>query len=353
MDDLNWGNDAPALAENYGLHLYGVRGYLTPEVRSGVVGDAVPNYTPGTLVTDPNDGFLVQFFNYIDPTEIPVLVAPNRAAEIFGEGKIGSWEQMFATFMMSEDVGQVAAYGDRNRGGTADTNLNYEQRQQFLVQAFIEAGDLELARAGAGRYDLMGRKRRSQANTLNKWQNRSYFFGVSGLRNYGVLTDPGLSPANAPTTGATTGKITWADKQCLEIYEDFVASYGRLQTNAQGLLDTDMDETTKIRWGIAPTDRTYLKKTNEFGLSVEDLVKKSFPGSEIVTAPQFATASGNILYGYVPELDGIDTIQCAFSEKLRTHRVEYETSLIRQKVTSGSWGAIAKRPLLIDQTIGI
>lgn len=353
MTTPDWGVDAPILAEAYGLHLYGMQGYATQGTIMGMVGDAVPNYTPGTLVTEPNDGFLVQFFNYIDPTEIPILVAPNRAAEIFGEGKIGSWEQMFATFMLSEDVGQVSAYSDAGRGGTADTNLNYEQRQQFLVQAFIEAGDLQMSRAGAARFDLLGKKRRAQAQTLNKWQNRSYFFGISGLRNYGVLTDPSLTAAVAPTTGATSGKIAWADKTALEIYGDFVASYGRLQSNAQGLLDKDMDETTKIVWCIAPGDRTYLKKTNEFGLSVEKLVKENFPNSEIVTAPQFSTASGNLLYGFVPEIEGVRTIECAFSEKMRTHRIEYESSMMRQKATSGSWGAIVKVPLLVDQTIGI
>lgn len=360
MTERNWSEDAQVLADKFGVHLMGVRGYAESDADvQAMAMDAVPNYTPGTAITSPNDGYLIQFLNYIDPKTIDVLVAPNRAAEIFGEGKVGSWVDIFATFMMAEDVGQVASYGDFSRAGTSGTNLNYEQRQQFLVQAFMEVGDLETERAGAGRFDIVSRKRMALVRTLDKWQNRSYFFGVAGIKNYGVLNDPSLTAAYAPTTGAASGKITWEDKAtnvefgANEIYQDFVAAYARLQKNAMGLLDKDMDETTRIKWCVPPVSRAYLKAKNQFGLTVEGMIKEAFPNSTIETAPQFATAAGNILYAFVPEIEGTETVECAFSEKLRTHRLVFEDSSMRQKQTSGSWGAIVKEPFLIDQTLGI
>lgn len=346
-ETLDWGVDAPILADRFGIHFMGALGYQ----KEGMAMDAAPNYTPGTAITSPNDGFLVQFFNYIDPGIIEVLTAPNRAAAIFGEGKIGSWVDIFATFQLLEDTGQVAAYGDFSRAGTSGVNQNYEQRQQFLVQAFLEAGELELERAGAARLDLMNRKQMAQIRTLDKWQNRSYFYGVAGILNYGVLTDPALTAPNVPTAGASG--VTWAVKTALEIYEDFLAAYQRLLDNANGLLSMDIDTDINITFCISNTVQSYLGKKNDFGLSVRGLVKETFPNAKIESAPQFATESGNILYAFIPEMEGMDTIDCAFSEKLRTHRLVPEDSSVRQKRTSGSWGAIVKRPLLVDQTIGI
>ena len=355
MPTPNWDDVAYAL-QSEGVYLHNVRGFTGSDEARAMVGDA-NSYTPGSPVTTTNDGYLVQFFNYISPQEIPVLLAPNRMAEIFGESRQGSWEQVFLTFKVVEQAGQVSAYGDGARGGTANANIEYEQRQNMLVQAFIEAGDLELARAGAGQFDMLGNRRKAQAMVLNKWNNRTYAYGVTGMPNYGVLNDPNLLAANAPSTG--TGGITWAQKAtnktdgALDIYQDFLNAYGRIQALAEGVLDADMDETTAMVWVIPPASRQYLKIKNVFGLSVEGMIKEAFPNSEIKTAPEMNTEGGNVLYAFVPELEGVRTVQLNFSERLRTHRVEYESSMMRQKATSGCYGAFVARPLLIDQTIGI
>lgn len=355
MPTPNWDDVAYAL-QSEGVYLHNVRGFTGSDEARAMVGDA-NSYTPGSPVTTTNDGYLVQFFNYISPQEIPVLLAPNRMAEIFGESRQGTWEQVFLTFKVVEQAGQVSAYGDGARGGTANANIEYEQRQNMLVQAFIEAGDLELARAGAGQFDMLGNRRKAQAMVLNKWNNRTYAYGVTGMPNYGVLNDPNLLPSNAPTTG--TGGVTWAQKAtnvtdgANNIYSDILAAYGRIQTLAQGLLDTTIDEETEIVFVVPPSQRQYLMVANNFGVTVEDLVKKMLTKAKIVTAPEMDTEGGNILFAFVPELEGVRTIQLNFSERLRTHRVEYESSMMRQKATSGCYGAFVARPMLVDQTIGI
>lgn len=349
MTERKWAVDAPFLEQNYGIHLMGAQAYQGE--KGALAMDAVPNYTPGSPITSPNDGVLVQFLNYIDPKIIDILVAPNRAAEIFGEGKVSDWTQVYATFILAEQTGQPAAYGDFSKDGTSGVNFNYEQRQQFLVQVFMEAGDLEIARAGAGRIDLVNRKRSAQVSTLNQWQNRAYFFGVSRLLNYGVLNDPALLPANVPTTGAAG--TTWEKKTALEIYSDFLAAYQRILTNSNGLLSVNVDTDVNITFCIPNTVQAQLGKKNEFGLSVRGLVKETFPNAKIESAPQFATSAGNILYAFIPGIEGEETIDLAFSEKLRTHRLVLDDSSMRQKMTSGSWGAIIKQPFLIDQTVGI
>ena len=356
-EKLNWAEVGPMLQQEAGVYLHGVRGFSDSSEARAIVGDAASAYVPGNQLTTTNDGYLVQFFNYISPQEIPMLLAPNRAAQIFGESRLGTWEQVFLTFKLTEQVGQVAAYGDGARGGTANANIEYVQRQNMLVQVFIEAGDLELARAGAGQFDMLGQRRLAQSQALNKWTNRTYFSGVDGMPNYGALNDPNLNPSHTPSVG--TNGTTWAEKAqnvttgANEIYSDFVAAYGRIQAYAQGVLDKDMDEETPMVFVVSPQSRQYLKVVNNFGLSIEGMIKDSFPNSKVVTAPEMSTDAGNLLYAFVPELEGVRTIQCTFSERLRTHRVEYESSMMRQKATSGSYGAFVARPLLIDMTLGV
>ena len=354
ISKLPWNDVRPALEAEAGVYLYGIRGYAGD---TGVVGDAVGGYIPGVQQTQTNDGPLVQFLTTIQPQHIPMLIAPNRAAEICGESRVGTWKDMYQTFLLTEHSGYAAAYGDGSRDGTANANAENVQRQNMLVQAFVEAGDLEIERWGAGAFDMLGQRRLAQAETLNKWLNTTYFSGVDGLLNYGLLNDPSLSPAHAPTTG--TNGISWAQKAmnrtdgALDIYADFTAAYGRIQDNAQGVLDKNMDTTTKIIWMISPKNRVYLKTTNIYGVSVEGMIKDAFPNSEIETAPEMDTESGSLLYAFVPELDGIRTIQLYFSERFRNHRVELESSMMRQKATTGSYGAFVARPLLIDMTLGV
>lgn len=356
-ENMDWAQVAPLLAEKAGVHLFGVRGFTQSPEALAMVGDAASGYTPGQQLTTTNDGYLVQFFNYINPQEIPMLIAPNRMAQIFGETRRGTWEQIYLTFKLTEQVGQVAAYGDGSNDGSANANIEYAQRQNMLVQAFIEAGDLEMARAGAGAFDLLAKRRLARSQVLNKWTNRTYAYGVDGMPNYGVLTDPNLNASNAPTKG--TGGITWADKAsnktdgALDIYQDFVAAYGRIQAAAEGVLDADMDEETPMVFVIPPACRAYLKTNNTFGLSVEGMVKEAFPNSRVETAPEMQADGINTMYAFVPELEGVRTVQLTFSERLRTHRVEYSSSQMRQKATSGSYGAFVARPVLIDRTVGI
>lgn len=72
----------------------------------------------------------------------------------------------------------------------SDANVNYPSRQPYHYQTLIRVGERELAIAGAARLDWSSRKQISAALTLNKFQNKSYIFGIAGLENYGMLNDP-------------------------------------------------------------------------------------------------------------------------------------------------------------------
>ena len=88
-------------------------------------------------------------------------------------------------------------------------------------------GERELERAGLARIDWANRVNIASALTLNKYQNKTYFFGVSGLQNYGLLNDPSLSAAISPTT-KTAGGTSWANATAQEINADVQKLYKQL-----------------------------------------------------------------------------------------------------------------------------
>jgi hypothetical protein len=72
----------------------------------------------------------------------------------------------------------------------------------------------------------------------------------------------------------------------------------------------------------------------------------------IKTAPEYATASGNLVQLFADELEGQRTVSVAFTEKLRAHPMIIKESSFRQKKSQGTWGAILFRPILIASLLG-
>ena len=341
----SWVRDRAILENQFGIHLPNVVDY-TDNIR---VGDS--STSP---VTKANNSIPGQFTTYIDPNIIDVLTAPCKAASIYGEAKKGDWLHDTMMFTVVEPAGDVAAYGDFNQAGYSVLNTSFPQRQQFLVQTFAEWGDREEGRAALSNIDIASRKRMAAALLLNHWQNQSYFFGVSNLQNYGALNDPALLPPIAPTIKGSGGTV-WEKASANEIYEDIQKLYRQLQAQTKGMINLDnavnMDSPLKLV--VSNEIQPYLLKTNEHGVGVMDLLKKNFPNLTQVSAPQLSLEGGELIQLFVENYQGIDTITCAFSEKLRSHGIVRKTSSMEEKLTQGSWGAIITRPILSAQMIGV
>src|SRR5678815_1413984 len=111
-------------------------------------------------------------------------------------------------FTMLEPLGETTSYGDFNNGGHAGLNMQFPQRQAYLYQIVKMYGELEAERAGLAKVSWVNEIDKAAVLVLNKYQNRTYFFGVAGLANYGLLNDPTLS---APLTPATKAGVSGAD----------------------------------------------------------------------------------------------------------------------------------------------
>lgn len=336
-----------------------VHGYTTPEMMRDyrIALDALP-----TLTTDPNSGVPAMLTTLIDPNVYEVLFAPNKAAIILGEVRKGTWLDQTAMFPIAEATGEVSTYGDFNENGRAGVNTNWPQRQAYLFQIQKEYGELELERAGLARINWVSEIDKAAALNLNKFSNFTYFFGVQGLQNYGLLNDPNLSASITPGT-KDAGGVTWfsgnsPNATANEVYDDIVAIYSQLVSQTAGLVNRE----TKMTLALAPGSDVALTFTNSFAVNVADLLKKNFPNMKIETAVQYGVrsatntqgvAAGNLVQLIADDVEGQQTGFCAFNEKMRAHPIIRRTSSFVQKVTAGSWGAVIRFPAGIASMVGV
>ena len=315
------------------------------------------------LLTTASAGVPALFTTLVDPTVFEVLFAPNRATEILGEVKRGSWVDDVILFPVVEATGEVSSYGDYNNNGRAGVNANWPQRQAYRYQLIKEYGELEMDRAGAAKINLVSEIDKAAATTINKFHNFGYFFGVQGLQNFGLLNDPNLGASLTPSTKAAGG-TAWitaggvVNATANEVYADIQAIYYQLVTQTQGLVTAE----TPIVLALAPNVEVALHTTNSFGLNVYDMLKKNFPNIKVVTAPQYGVittgnpqgvAAGNLVQMIATEVEGQQTGFMAYSEKMRAHPVIRHMSSFRQKVSGGLWGAVLRFPIGIASMVGV
>lgn len=344
----------------------------------GIVLDGVTSYTPepwkrdDALAMDAQpalssfaSGSIPAFLlTSIDPAVTRVLFAATKAAEIFGERKAGTWTDRVRLFQYIENTGEVSSYGDYNSNGSSDVNVNWPQRQNYVYQTMEQFGDMEIDLAGVAKINLVSEKGISSANALKKFENLSYFYGIAGLQNYGLLNDPNLIASIGPGAKAYSGSSkTWffggsVQATANEIYLDIQNLFAQAVTQSSGLIEAE-DE---MVLAMSPLSAVALKTTNSFNVNVYDLLKKNFPKIRFETAVQYGTQTaanpngnpaGNLMQMIFPKLEGQQTGFMAFSEKMRTHPIVRDVSSYRRKKTSGTWGAIILQPIAIATMLGI
>lgn len=306
------------------------------------------------LVTVSNAGIPSFLSTFVDPKIIEILVAPMKAAEIVGEEtKKGDWTTETAMFPVVESTGETSSYGDYAESGQAGANTNFPQRQSYHYQVITQWGERELEKAALAKIDWASRVNIASVLTLNKFQNRSYFFGVAGLQNYGLLNDPSLSASITPAIKAAGG-VGWIvngkpNATALEVIADIQALYTQLQTQANGLVELD----SKMTLAMSPVSEVALTFTTEFNVNVSDILKKNFPNMTVKTAPEYNTASGQLVQLIADEVEGQRTATTAFTEKLRAHPIKIELSSFKQKKSQGTWGTVIFRPIFIASLLGV
>lgn len=296
------------------------------------------------LVTLNNAGIPAWLTNYFDPTLIEVVLSPLKATEIVGsEVQKGNWTSTYATFAMIESVGEVSSYGDFNSNGMTNANVNYPHRQCYLYQTFTQWGELEAERMALSRVDWANQQNQASMKVMNRYQNDTYFYGVSGLMNYGLLNDPNLY---APLAATASWQASGTTPE--QIYEDVRRMFAKLQRQSDSVVDSESAMTLALS---SYTDSA-LDKTNQYGLSARDQMAKHFPNLTVKTAPQYSTSAGELVQLICNEVEGKKTAETAFNAKMRAHAVVVGHSSWSQKKSQGSFGTIIYKPFAISQLLG-
>jgi hypothetical protein len=309
------------------------------------------------IVTAANAGIPTFLTTFFDPQALRVLQSPNQAAEIFGEEVKGTWIDTTVSFLVVENTGGVSAYDDYSNDGRADINTNFVERQPFMFQTVIGYGDQEVERAGLARLQLVSEKQMAAVKALDKFQNRTYFYGVAGLQNYGLLNDPSLPTPIAPAPKAAGG-ITWALASANEIAADISTLVTKVIQQANGLLD----KKSKFTLSMSPVSDARMAATNQFNVNVMDIVKKNYPNLTVKTAVQYGAISGQNTEGnsagelvqlIADSVEGQDTGYCATNCKLRTGKIVTELSSFEQKYSQGTMGSVIRIPYGIAEMLGV
>lgn len=336
-----------------------VRCYATDELKANFMAfDAQP-----TLQTDPNTGIPSWLTTFIDPDIFNILFAPTEGAELVGEERKGNWTTTTAMFPTVEHTVEVSSYGDFNENGRASVNTNWPQRQAYNFQVMVEYGDLEIERAGLGRVNWISELDSAAADGLNRFSNLSYFYGIQGLENYGLLNDPNLGAPLSPSPKANGG-TSWFTEDgapnatANEVYDDIVAIYQNLVANNLGLVN----KKTPMVLGMSPSSEVALTFTNSFNVNVEDLLKKNFPNLRIQTAVQYGeltpenpqgVPAGNFVQMIAEKIQGQKTAFCSFTEKLKAFPIIRAASSYKQKRMAGTFGAVIRMPVAFSSMVGV
>jgi hypothetical protein len=355
-----WRAHSAMLAER-GVILPDVIGYATDELKRDytLAMDAQP-----ALTSTANSAVPAMLTSYIDPEVIRIAFAPVQAAKIAGERKTGDWLTDTTFFPVVEHTGEVTSYSDFSQTGSASVNTNWPQRQSYHFQIMKRYGERELERAGLARINWVSEIDRGAADILNRFSNYCYFYGVAGLQNYGLLNDPSLPASISPGTKAAGGGNVWLlsggqpNATANEIYADIQALFYQLVTQSSGLI-TAQDS---FVLAFAPGVSLALTNTNSFGVDVYKLLKQNFPNIRFEQAVQYGAkssqnpegiAAGNMVQLIAERIEGQETCFCAFTEKMRSHKIIPDTSSFKCKVTSGAWGAVIRRPFAFASMVGV
>lgn len=336
------------------LQVLASRGIVVPEYAEYLKDEWRDNPTlamdaqPSTITTS-NIGIPAYLANLLDPKVVRVLTTPMKFGLIFGETKKGDWTTVTTQFPVVESTGEVSSYGDYNNNGSAGSNYNWVPRQSYHFQTVTQYGDRETEMFGLAQINYVSDLNFSSALLMSKFLNQTYAFGVAGLQNYGALNDPALPAPIVPST-KVAGGTTWNAATAVEVFNDVLSLFEQLQLQMGGLIDRD----TPMTLSLSPTVEPNMGKVTSFTLApVRAAIMENWKNLKIETAPEYATAGGQLAQLKVDEFEGDTTAYAGFTEKLRAGRVIPDLSSFKQKKVGGTWGTIIRRPIAIAQMLGL
>ena len=325
---------------NAGIEINNLKGLFAGK---GLVMDADSGVP--TPITAANASVPIELLTYLDPRVVEVLTAKRTATEMFPERIIGDWSTEKRKYRLKEVVGNAAPYGDYSENGIADTNNEWVPNDYFRIQTIAKWGDLETAKNAEAKVSLIADGQNSAATILAIMANRFYMYGVRGLSIFGILNHP-LLPAFL-TPGNVGGITLWSGKAANDIYNDVLSIVADLQEKSGAWIKDD----SPFKLSLPGSLNAQLAKVNQFGLSVNAMIKESYPNLTKIIVPEFSTATGDIVQIAVEQVNGQETGECVSAIKAKTFRVIPDVSSDKQKWASSNAGFSLYLPFAVSRML--
>jgi hypothetical protein len=313
------------------------------------------NFT--AMATTPSVPTPIQFLQTWLPGFVKIMTAARKIDDIIGIKTVGSWEDAEIVQGIVEPSATVSEYGDFTSIPLASWNTNFERRSIVRGEMGIAVGLLEEGRSSAMRLNSADTKRQGAAIALEIFRNAIGFYGWNSGNNrtFGFLNDPNLPAAiSAPSTGWTTGTFA-------TITGDIRAAIVQLRTQSQDQIDPEkVDLTLAI-----PTNKVdFLSVTTDFGISVRDWVKQTYPRIRVTSAPEMTgsgTAGADMFYLFAEDIDssidgssdGGETFAQLVQTKFMTLGVEKRAKSYVEDYANATSGTLCKRPWAVVRMTGI
>lgn len=363
--------DAAAVNEYAALHLIGI-GMPAAVVRrmmqeyGAFASDALDAAIAAGMAVDNLNGTLmpstiatpVQFLQNWLPGFVRTITAVRKIDALIGISTSGSWDDEEVVQGVMEPVGKAVAYSDNTNIPLSGFNIGFERRTVVRYEKGMAVGVLEEARAARIKANTAAEKRGAAALSLEILRNRIGFYGYNGGENrtYGFLNDPALPSYVTVATGAGGG-TEWSGKTFLEITADIRELFASLQTGSRGVIDV---RNSPITLALALSAVEYLGVTSDFGVSVEDWMRKTYPKSRVETAPELDGANGgeNVMYAYAESVDdGASDDSRTWLQlvpaKFQMLGVEKQAKRYVEDYVGATAGVMLKRPYAVQRRTGI
>lgn len=309
-------------------------------------------------ITTQTVGVPVQFLQQWLPGLVRTITQARKIDRLVGISIGGNWEDEEIIQGILEPTGFPTLYGDYTNVPLSDFQLAYERRGVVRFEQGMRVGKLEDARMSRVNVSAAAEKRLAASVSLEVLRNRIGFYGYNGgeQRVFGFLNDPGL-PAYTTVPNGASGSPLWANKTFLEITADIRAAMAQLVTQSGDTLDA---ENMDLVLALPTTASQAMSITSEFGNSVRNWVRETYPRLRIETAPELVGANGgaSVFYLYAERVDdgssdGGRVFDQIVPAKMVTLGVEQQTKAYIEDYTNALAGILVKRPWAIVRRSGI
>ena len=313
----------------------------------GTAADAAPN-----MITTPSASTPIQFLQHWINRPVKIVTAKRDIDEILGREFGGTWADEEIVQPIVELTGRATLYGDKNNPNQASYNVNFESRTIVRFEESVEVGILEQQRAARMRIDSTSVKRDAAALSLAIEANKVGWYGFAdgAGKTYGLLNDPNL-PAYQ-TVAPENGQTSWQNKTFGGIQQDILTAITAVMVNTGNNYNPAMHRAKLV---VALSKYQWLNKANEFGKTVMEWIKATYPNIEVLASQYLDGANGgaDTFLFFVEELNGEKTITHNPVETLRFLGLWNKGKNFEEFYSNATAGVFVKQPIGVYRGTGI